>query len=93
MTHLISGRFLPVMVLHLGVDESRNVALVAAKHLARVFLGKIAFEMLHRLRGQIIEQIGMIVVRNIIEIHQAAHHVILQPRFLNAAAAQASTSN
>ncbi len=44
--------------------------------------------MLHDLAGQIVKQVGMGVVRDIVEINEPAHDVILQPRFLNAALAQ-----
>ena len=42
----------------------------------------------HRLAGQVVEQIGMVVVGDVVEIDQAADHVILQPRLLDAALAQ-----
>ena len=66
------------MLLHLGVDEARDLALIAAQHLARVVLGKIALEVLHRLRGKVVEQIGMVVVGDVVEIHEAADHVVLR---------------
>ena len=43
--------------------------------------------MLHRLRGKVVEQIGMVVVGNVVEIDQAAHHVILQSASSSIAAA------
>ena len=73
------------MLLHLRVDEQGDRLLVAAQHLARVIFREVSLEVLDHLCGQVIQQVGMIVIRNVIEIHQAADHVVLKPRFLDAA--------
>ena len=67
------------------MDEPGNVPLVQAQNLPGVIFGKIAAEMLYDLPGEVIKQIGMFVIGHIIEIHQAADDVILQPRFFDAA--------
>ena len=82
------------MRLHLHMDGARfanacaNVALVAAQHPARILLGQIALKMFHRLRRQVIEQVGMHVVGNVVEIDESADHIVLQSRFIDAAAAE-----
>ncbi|KFB74667.1 MAG: hypothetical protein AW09_000003 [Candidatus Accumulibacter phosphatis] len=43
--------------------------------------------MLHGLGSQVVEQVGVLVVGNIIEIHQAADDIVFQPRFVEAATA------
>jgi len=45
--------------------------------------------MRYRLRGQVVEQVGVLVVVNVIEIHEAADDVVLEPRLLHAAFAEA----
>ena len=83
--HLVADGFFPIMVLHLGVDEPGDVALVAAQHLARVFFGQISLEVPHRLAGEIVKQVGMVVVGDIVKIHEAADDVIFEPGFFDAA--------
>ncbi len=76
------------MRLHLGMDETGDIALMATQHLAGVILAQIGQKMLHGLSGQIVEHIGMSVVGHIIEVHQAADHIIFQPRLFETATAQ-----
>ena len=42
--------------------------------------------MAHGLGGEIVQEVGVVVVGNVVEVHQAAHDVILEARFLDAAA-------
>jgi hypothetical protein len=44
--------------------------------------------MLHGLGGQVVEQVGVLVVGNIVEIHQPADDIVFQPRLVDAASAQ-----
>ena len=36
----------------------------------------------YQLRGKIVEQVGVLVVRDVVEIDQSSHQVIFQPKFL-----------
>lgn len=44
--------------------------------------------MLHGLGSQVIEQVGVVIVRNVVEVHQAADHVVFQTSLLDASPAQ-----
>ena len=44
--------------------------------------------MFDRLAGKVIQQIGMIVVRDIVKINQTAHYIILKPSLFTAAFAE-----
>ena len=76
------------MLLHLRVNEPGDVPLVAAEHLARVVLGQVGPEVLHGLGGQVVKQVGMIVIGDVVEVHQAADDVVFQPGLLDPAASQ-----
>ena len=75
------------MILHLCVNEARNVPLVAAQHFSQFIFRKIGLEVFDRLSRKIVEQFGVVVIGNIIEIHQATDDVIFRACLLDAALA------
>ena len=79
----VAARFLPKMFLHLRVNELGNIPMMATKHLPRTFYAEIGLEVFHRLRGETVQQIGMIVVGDVIKIYQSADNVIFQSFFFD----------
>ena len=70
------------------MDELGNRPLVAAEHLAGVFLVKIAAKMAHGLACKIVEQLGVIVVRYVVVVHKPADDVVFHAGLFDAALAQ-----
>ena len=70
------------------MDEPRNITLVTTQDFSRLFIGQIGLEMTNHLAGQFIKQVGMIIIRDVIEIDQTTNHIILQPRFFHTTFAQ-----
>ena len=81
--------FLPEMFLHLRVDESSNIA---SDNSASTFLvascAQIRLEMLYRLRCKVVKQVGMVVVGDVVKVHQSANNVVFQSLFFDAASAE-----
>lgn len=76
---LQAGGFLPVVVLHLGVNELGKLALVILEDiLDSGFLLQVTAEMGNHLPGQVVKQIGMVVIGDVIKVNQGADEVILQ---------------
>ena len=48
----------------------------------RLFLGKIAAEVSDRLGGKVVQQVGVFVVADVVEIDQGTHQVIIEASFL-----------
>ena len=72
--------------LHLRVDERGELLLVVLQHVQRVLFGKVAAQMLHQLAGEVIKQVGVVVVANVVEVNQRPDEVIFGPGFLHLAA-------
>ncbi len=60
------------------MHKPRDFRLVKAKNLSRIVDGKVAFEMRNHLLSQVVEQLGMLIVGDIVEIDQPAHDVVFQ---------------
>jgi hypothetical protein len=56
--------------LHLSMNESSNVRLVTAKDLPGRLNCEVGPKVFYGLRGKVIEQVGMIVIGHVIEIHR-----------------------
>jgi len=83
---------LPVVpwLVHLGVDQGAQRALVKLKDFASFFLGQVAAKVADHLPGKVVQQIRLLVVRDIVEIHEAPDDIVLQPLFADSACAVAS---
>ncbi len=44
--------------------------------------------MLDGLPGQLIEKVGVVIVGDVVEVDEAAHQIVFQPGFFDAAASQ-----
>ena len=75
----VGGRLLLVMLLHLGVDQVHQRLLVILEHVEHLVLVlQVGAQVGHDLPGQLVEQLGVIVVGDVVEIDEPAHQVVLR---------------
>lgn len=67
----VAGSLFPVVILHLGMNEASDIPLVGAQNLLGVILGEVGAEVLDGLPGEVVEQVGVVVVGDIVEIDRA----------------------
>ena len=79
-----AARIFPEVLLHLGVDEPCDLALMVAKHFCCLALREVAFKVRHGLCCKVVEQVGMVIVGDVVEVHQAADDIVFQSLLLNA---------
>jgi hypothetical protein len=69
------------VLLHLSVNEPGNLALVDLKDLSGIVFRKISQKVANGLGGEIVEQIGLMIVGNIVEIDEAGNDVVFDAAF------------
>jgi hypothetical protein len=64
------------------MNELRERTLVVLEDVRHLFVVlQVGAKMRHGLTGKLVEQIGLVVVRDVVEIDQGAYEVVLQPIF------------
>ncbi len=71
---IVARYFFPMVLLHLGVDELRKLSVVILKHIRRfAHVLEIGLQMRDHLPRQVVKQVGVVVVRHVVEIHERPH--------------------
>jgi hypothetical protein len=81
---LVALGLLPVVLLHLGMDEGCQGMLIELQDSSSVILRQVRQEVPNGLAGQIVEQIRLLVVGHVVEVHQTSNDIVLKAPFLDA---------
>ena len=73
--------------MHLRVNESRQRVLMELENLPRLVFGEVGAEVPNGLPCKVIEQLGLLVVRHIVKVHEPPDDVVFQPALLRSALA------
>lgn len=66
------------MVLHLDVNKLRQLSRIILQDVASLLFPQISQQVLHKLPGQIIQQVGVGIVGDIVKVDQLPRQVIFQ---------------
>ena len=78
--HVELGRGLLEVVLHLRVDVLHQRLLMGLQDVEHFVFGlQVGLHVLHHLPGQLVEQLGVLVVVDVVEVHEPANQVVFEP--------------
>ncbi len=66
------------------MDEAGDLALMVTENFCRLALRKVALKVLHGLCRKFVEQVGVVIVGDVVEVHQAADDVVSQSLLFDA---------
>ena len=61
------------------MDQLDELPLVVLEDISRIVLVQIRPEVRYDLTGQVVQQLGVVVIGDVVEVDQAADQVVLQP--------------
>src|SRR5690606_9627300 len=85
---IVDIRVLPEVLLHLGMDETCDLALMKTQDLACIIGREVGAQMRDDLLREIVKKIGMLVIGHVVEVDKTADDVILKPLLIYAASTE-----